>query len=135
MGDPRPGSHEVLKHLRERYDPLAQGGALMEHKADLDDLLKRDKITPELHALGWQDAVKEVADRLGVGAHPRLPDAVLEGSQEDARLLTAFLSGQQKQTTDDLLTQIRDILTAIKTTNADMTQQKAPAPIRFNPFG
>jgi hypothetical protein len=60
----------------------------------------------------WRWADKEVADRVGAGGSTRLTDAVLAGSQEDARLISNFMADNRRQTTDDLLEQIRDILAA-----------------------
>jgi hypothetical protein len=60
----------------------------------------------------WRDAVRELADRVGAGGPTKLTDAVLAGSQEDARLLSNFMAEKPRQTTDDLLKQIRDILAA-----------------------
>jgi hypothetical protein len=76
-----------------------------------------------------------VADRLGVGGVSKLPDAALVGSQEDARLLAHYFSGQQKQTTEDLLTQIRDILSRLAGSNSKMADKPDPKSISFSPFG
>ena len=124
MGDMRPGTAEAAKNLKKKYDPLAAGGSLMEHKADLDQLLERGKIDAATHALGWRDAVNEVAAGLHVGGPSKLADAATVGSHEDARLLSNFMAGTQGQgTTDELLRQIRDALLIIKSSNGQMANQ------------
>jgi hypothetical protein len=112
MGDIGAGAADLVKQLRERYDPLNPEGELMRRKADLDELLKGGRISPQMFEAGWRDAVKELADRVGAGGPTKLTDAVLAGSQEDARLLSNFMADNRRQTTDDLLKQIRDILAA-----------------------
>jgi tape measure domain-containing protein len=135
MNDPRPGGAEATKALREKYDPLADGGRLMEYKADIDDQLKRGRIDPAMHELGWRDAVKDVADRLGVGQPARFTNAALVGSQEDARLLANFMAGQTKTTTDDLLKQIRDVLIQIKQSASQTAGQPLPQSADFGGGG
>lgn len=129
MGDPRPGATEAAKEIRDRFDPFAPGGKLMEYKADLEDAVARGKVTREMADLGWRDAVRGVADRLGVGQPAKLSDAVQVGSAEDARLLAQFATGNATQTTEGLLTQIRDYLQSIAGTNRRMEEAPMPRPV------
>jgi CRISPR/Cas system CSM-associated protein Csm2 small subunit len=129
MGDPRPGTTEAAKELRERFDPFAPGGKLMEYKADLEDAVARGKVTREMADMGWRDSVRGVADRLGVGQPAKLSDAVQVGTQEDARLLSQFATGNATQTTEGLLTEIRDYLQSIAGTNRRMEEAPMPRPV------
>lgn len=109
--EPSSAVAELAKELREKYDPLNPSGKLMSYRANLDKALEFKLIKPEMAELGWRDAVKEVADRVGAGGPAKLTEAALAGTHEDARLLSNFFAGQQgPRTTEDLLQQIRDIL-------------------------
>ena len=61
---------------------------------------------------------------MGIVDNHRLPDAVLAGSQDDARLLSNFFAGSQRQTTDDLLKQIMYLMQAVKDNTGRMAEQK-----------
>lgn len=111
--EPNSTVAELAKELRDKFDPLNANGKLMSLKANLDKVKEFfPDIGPQMIAAHWRDAVRELADRVGAGGPTKLTDAVLAGSQEDARLLSNFMSGASRQTTDDLLKQIRDILAA-----------------------
>lgn len=135
QGDLGAGAVDLVRALKEKYDPLAEGGKFMRDKSDLDELLKRGLIGPDLFALGYRDMVTGLADRLGTGGAPKLADAALVGSQEDARLLSNFLSGNQQATTEDLLKRIEDHLRDIRQTNGRM-ERVVPRVADFGgPFG
>ncbi len=65
-------------------------------------------ITEDERAKANHAAITSAAEKAGVNQHYQLPDAVLVGSQEDARILNRFRSGEgnQSKTVEDLLREL-----------------------------
>jgi hypothetical protein len=126
---PRASVLELAEKLNDQFDPLRANGKFMRMKAEMDEALKRGLISQSTYNLGYGDEVKQLAERLGIQSKPHLADAALVGSQEDARLLSHFFAGQQQVTTEQLLTQIRDDLARIASSNNKMAEAPAPRPV------
>lgn len=127
-----PRSNQVPAHLMELATKLNEqyaGVGLDAKLNDLKSLLDKGLISNGVYGKARDASVREVADRLGLNQPSRLPDTVLAGSQEDARLLAQAMGGQQQKGVEDLLKLIEQHLSAIRTSNKNIETAPAPRPV------
>jgi hypothetical protein len=117
---------ELANKLNDQFFPLKH---LNQTLSDLDAI--RDLVPPEVYGKGRDNAIRDVAERLGLGGESHLPGAALVGSAEDARILAQFRAGNQGQTTEDLLKQIRDVLSRMEKTQVRIEQAPMPRPVEI----
>jgi hypothetical protein len=122
--------------LNEQFNPAS---GLKERLADLDKLRElgpaKGGIGPDVFAKARDNAVRDVAERLGLGGETRLPGAALVGSTEDARLIQQFRAAGPGQTTEDLLRQIRGIEERMLARLDEIAQQRVPRAADFGGGG
>jgi hypothetical protein len=107
---PFPGTPPHLVELANKLNEQFTGSDLKNKLGDLDKLRDMNLISPDVYGKGRDNAIREVASRLGIGGESHLPGAALVGSAEDARILAQFRAGNQGQTTEELLKQILTVL-------------------------
>jgi hypothetical protein len=131
---PSPPAIELANRLRGEYDPMP---ALSLFRERLDEAVRHKLLSPEFAERGYRDEVRSVAERLGIGTESqmRLPSGATVGSAEDAKMLAQFHAGaattSHEATVEQLLTQIRDRLEAVKGSNKAMERQGTPKPIEL----
>lgn len=136
LPDVFPHLDEMARELRREYDPRPE---LANYRSDLTGIRDRQLLGADTNAItarAWDRKVGEVAQRLGLGGPARLPDAVLAGGAEDARLMNTYRTMAGQQTTEQLLTQLLDVarqqLTAQQAT-AKLADLPPPPAIKAGP--
>ncbi|HEY1188530.1 MAG TPA: tape measure protein [Gemmata sp.] len=120
---------ELSKKVKDEFNPLDK---LNRDLAELDTLFKAGGIDKREYDFARNKEVRGLADSLGLNQPARLPDTVLAGTQEDARLLAQAMSGRQQETTESLLKVIADHLQAIRNSNKNIEQSPAPKPVNVS---
>lgn len=82
--------------------------------ADIDKIRDLGLINPGVYDKARSNVARETAERLEIDTQPHLTDAVLAGSQEDARIRSNFFAGSKRQTTEDWLRRIYESLEATR---------------------
>lgn len=108
-----PRDNSIPQRLMDLANKLNPAHDLEEKLTDLDKARGLGLINKDQFDKGRSEVVRDVADKMGLG-ETHLAGAAMVGSSEDAKLIAQFLSGGGRETTDQLLMDIRELLRAAR---------------------